>query len=375
GARLPRALVEEYENEILGPARERAERLCDEAFARSRLYADLEMLPSARKQMFDDVVRQFDGEVRAELLNLLKIDGPGGFHLRRALGHAAGWLNELAGRYREEGWPEQAVYLYREALALAAPGTDAPAEAEAALRELDAGAEPDARTEETFAAGIARALSPRRPSPKLFADGAAPARKDETFRGCLMQIAFYVLVVAACFGLNECGVINTRRSTPPPGLSNYNFRVPVPQFTPVPFPSLAPYSSVPTLTAAELRQRMRRGQVLVVDARGRDEYEAGHIAGALSVPHDEAEGQAPALLRRGRQVVCYGSAARPWSAQIVALALRIEGLKSVAVLEGGFEAWVAEGLPTEAETPAPPATVERAAPPAGASPPPTARKP
>jgi rhodanese-related sulfurtransferase len=373
GVGLPPALIEEYENDILGPARENAEQLCDEAFARSRLYADLEgMLPSSRKRMFDGVVHQYNREVKPELLKLLRADGPRGFHLRRALDHAAAWLVELAGRYREEGWPGQATYLYREARALAPAGTLALDEAEAALREM--GAETEARNEEEEFAAVARELSPRRLPAKLFPeDKGTPQKEDST--GCLVQIAFYALVVVSCFALNECGIINTKRPprTLPPTLSNYNFRGPAPQFSPIPFPSLAPYSSVPTVTAAELRGRMRRGQVVVVDARGREEYEAGHIAGALSVPQDEADGHAAALRRRGRQVVCYGSAARPWSAQIVALSLRIAGLKQVAVLEGGFEAWVAEGLPTQAEaqTIVPPTVVERAAPPVEASPAPT----
>lgn len=364
GAALPRALVEEYENEVLGPARERAERACDEAFARSRLYADLEMIPSARKRMFDGVVHEFEHDVKPELRKLLEADGPVGFHLRRAVAHAAGWLCELAGRYREEGWTEQARYAYREAHALAPPGSAALEEAAAALREL--GEEPAARAEEAYAAALARALAPRRPPAKLFPERPAAPQKDQTLTGCLLQVALYVAVVAACFALNECGIINTRRSTPtfPPGLANYNFRAPVPQFSPIPFPSTTPYSSMPTLTAAELRRRVRRGQAVVVDARPREEYAAGHIEGALSVPQDEVEGRAADLRRRGRQVVCYGSAAKPWAAQIAALGLRIHGLKNVAVLEGGFEAWVAEGLPTEASAgdDAPPPAAGRAAP-------------
>lgn len=46
------------------------------------------------------------------------------------------------------------------------------------------------------------------------------------------------------------------------------------------------------VSARELERRIREGDVTVIDVRPREEYEAGHIQGALSVPVNE--------LRRGR---------------------------------------------------------------------------
>jgi len=46
------------------------------------------------------------------------------------------------------------------------------------------------------------------------------------------------------------------------------------------------------VSARELERRIREGDVTVIDVRPREEYEAGHIQGALSVPVDE--------LKRGR---------------------------------------------------------------------------
>lgn len=59
-------------------------------------------------------------------------------------------------------------------------------------------------------------------------------------------------------------------------------------------------AEIPTLTArffdgAEpveadgLRERVRRGDATLIDVRAPDEYAAGHLAGALSVPMDELE--------------------------------------------------------------------------------------
>lgn len=43
------------------------------------------------------------------------------------------------------------------------------------------------------------------------------------------------------------------------------------------------------ISGDELRRRLAAGDVQVVDVRPRDEYDAGHIAGALSVPLEELE--------------------------------------------------------------------------------------
>jgi rhodanese-related sulfurtransferase/predicted transcriptional regulator len=54
----------------------------------------------------------------------------------------------------------------------------------------------------------------------------------------------------------------------------------------------------------ELLARLRRGEVVVVDVRPREEYEAGHIDGARSIPIDELEDRL-AELPADREVVAY----------------------------------------------------------------------
>lgn len=56
--------------------------------------------------------------------------------------------------------------------------------------------------------------------------------------------------------------------------------------------------------AEELVRRVRRGEVTVLDVRPAEEYEAGHIPGALSVPLDELEARL-AELPRDAEVVAY----------------------------------------------------------------------
>lgn len=54
----------------------------------------------------------------------------------------------------------------------------------------------------------------------------------------------------------------------------------------------------------ELLARLRRGDVVLIDVRPVEEYEAGHIEGALSIPYDELRGRL-AELPAGREVIAY----------------------------------------------------------------------
>jgi rhodanese-related sulfurtransferase/DNA-binding transcriptional ArsR family regulator len=58
------------------------------------------------------------------------------------------------------------------------------------------------------------------------------------------------------------------------------------------------------IDAAELRRRLKAGDVTVVDVRPALEYEAGHIEGALSLPLDSLETHVRSL-PKGRPVVAY----------------------------------------------------------------------
>ncbi|TQM62814.1 sulfurtransferase [Humibacillus xanthopallidus] len=133
------------------------------------------------------------------------------------------------------------------------------------------------------------------------------------------------------------------------------------------------------ISAAELARGI--DDVVVLDVRwalttantaaGRDDYDAGHVPGAFFVDLDTelaapagAGGRHPlpdplvvqAMLRRAgitpsTRVVVYDgkesyAAARAW------WVLRWAGVSDVRVLDGGYAAWLAAGLPVSTETPA-----------------------
>jgi len=97
------------------------------------------------------------------------------------------------------------------------------------------------------------------------------------------------------------------------------------------------------VTLPELKRLMRHGDVTVLDVRPRDEYEAGHIAGALSVPPEAVEHRIEDL-PRDREVIAYCRGPYcVYSVEAVAL-LHERGYRARRAQEG-FPDWRAAGLP------------------------------
>jgi rhodanese-related sulfurtransferase/DNA-binding transcriptional ArsR family regulator len=95
----------------------------------------------------------------------------------------------------------------------------------------------------------------------------------------------------------------------------------------------------------ELLKRAQAGTALVLDVRPRDEFRAGHIPGALSVPIEELEAQLAKLPRR-LEVVAYCRGPYCLLAFRAVELLRAHGRKARR-LEGGLPEWRAAGLPVE----------------------------
>jgi rhodanese-related sulfurtransferase len=102
---------------------------------------------------------------------------------------------------------------------------------------------------------------------------------------------------------------------------------------------------VEQLSASELRERLERGQVVVLDVRPEPEYRAGHIAGARSAPLPMLAALAPKLPRR-REIVAYCRGPYCVYADDAVRLLRERGLKARR-LDVGFPEWRRAGLPVE----------------------------
>jgi ArsR family transcriptional regulator len=98
------------------------------------------------------------------------------------------------------------------------------------------------------------------------------------------------------------------------------------------------------ISRGELLDRLRRGSATVLDVRPEDEFQQGHVPGALNIPLSQLERRL-AELPADREVVAYCRG--PWcvlSFEAVA-ALRQRGYQ-VRRLEDGFPEWKVAGLPT-----------------------------
>lgn len=94
-----------------------------------------------------------------------------------------------------------------------------------------------------------------------------------------------------------------------------------------------------------LLDRVRSGEVTVLDVRPTDEYLAGHLPGAISVPVDELK-QRLAELPRDREVVAYCRGPYCVMAIDAVELLRAQGFEAVR-LQIGVPEWRARGLPVE----------------------------
>jgi rhodanese-related sulfurtransferase len=101
-------------------------------------------------------------------------------------------------------------------------------------------------------------------------------------------------------------------------------------------------SKLRTITRDQLRQRLRDGDVVVVDVRPEPEYAAGHIRGAMSIPVQNLKarlGEIPS----GAEVVAYCRGPYCVYADDAVRLLTKQGI-SAARLEDGYPEWAGEGL-------------------------------
>jgi len=91
--------------------------------------------------------------------------------------------------------------------------------------------------------------------------------------------------------------------------------------------------------------RVRSGVVTLLDVRPKEEYQAGHLPGAVSVPLDDLERRL-AELPRDREVVAYCRGPYCVMAVEAVELLRDRGFKAIR-MEEGVSDWRARGLPVE----------------------------
>jgi rhodanese-related sulfurtransferase len=82
-----------------------------------------------------------------------------------------------------------------------------------------------------------------------------------------------------------------------------------------------------------------------VDARTAEQYQAGHVSGALHLPPGDVPPEVLESLKKFKTTVVYDDDASCILADAVAMGLREMGLSDVRVLTGSWPAWAAAGAP------------------------------
>lgn len=99
------------------------------------------------------------------------------------------------------------------------------------------------------------------------------------------------------------------------------------------------------ISTSELRSRLKDGGVVLLDVRPAREFEAGHIAGARSIPVAELQRHLKEL-PKGQEIVAYCRGPYCVYADEAVDLLRAKGYEAVR-FNDGFPDWKAVGLPVE----------------------------
>jgi len=106
-------------------------------------------------------------------------------------------------------------------------------------------------------------------------------------------------------------------------------------------------NGIELLTKEELSKRLRRkDDLLVLDVRPAEEYAAGHVPGAVSIPVAELKRRLKEL-PKSKEIVAYCRGAFCAFAPEAARYLDKKGFRT-SVLDAGLPDWEAAGLPVEA---------------------------
>jgi molybdopterin/thiamine biosynthesis adenylyltransferase/rhodanese-related sulfurtransferase len=105
-------------------------------------------------------------------------------------------------------------------------------------------------------------------------------------------------------------------------------------------------SEISEIDATEARDRIESGEPVVVDVREQDEWDEGHIPGAVHVPRGHLESRIERLAPdTARTVVVYCSAGN--RSAFAAKTLTELGYEDVVSLAGGFTDWKRNGFPVQ----------------------------
>jgi len=107
-----------------------------------------------------------------------------------------------------------------------------------------------------------------------------------------------------------------------------------------------------TVSLAEAKRLYDAKGYLFIDARGPEEFAAGHLPGARSIPFETAYAGLDSVqdyIPKSQTLVIYCSNAACPKSRDLGEQLKFLGYSGILIMNEGYDAWAAKGLPTEAK--------------------------
>jgi len=103
--------------------------------------------------------------------------------------------------------------------------------------------------------------------------------------------------------------------------------------------------SITEISPTEAASKLKSGEAVIVDVRDKDEWDEGHIPGAMHMSRGTIELDIEEKVPDpNAMIICHcGGGGR---SALAAESLQKMGYKNVRSMAGGFKAWKAAGLPT-----------------------------
>ena len=143
---------------------------------------------------------------------------------------------------------------------------------------------------------------------------------------------------------------STANSTPP-GVSPTGTATPASSSTsPPPTPTPSSTANPHPISWAKVDEWLNNRKAILVDARSEEEYRAGHVPGAVSLPEDATPEQLATFRQQfgpDRSIIVYGDVGGSMKAFLAGRQLtRKEGFTSVRFVTEGYKEWLANQAPT-----------------------------
>src|SRR5919109_5454779 len=103
--------------------------------------------------------------------------------------------------------------------------------------------------------------------------------------------------------------------------------------------------NITEISPQEAASKLKRGDAVIVDVREQDEWDEGHISGAIHMSRGSIELDIEEKVPdTNKMIICHcGGGGR---GALATESLQKMGYKNVRNMAGGFKAWKAAGLPT-----------------------------